>query len=119
MNYDVYLYELKDTLSNIAEIENYDESIENRALFQFCSGNLKFNIGNESFPITNIIVDFDESKKIKSVMLHVIIADWHVQEMWTKLYEEGFFDLDLYPIMYDPGFPTRIFLAPIKIPQYL
>lgn len=95
---------------------DFDKNVTNISGSTFISLKEPIDIGEHpgTAKVFSMSINVEEDN-ISLVVLNLCLNSNDLQSVWTNILQEGFLDLELYPIMVDDlNKPIHLYLAPIR-----
>ena len=93
MEFNVSVQELLKAIGN-SNIKSIDDNHSDK-MFVKLSNAIILGEPDWNYRVFSIVIVY-EKERVKCVILNMLIDPLHSQELWTKVLQEGFLDLELY-----------------------
>ena len=112
MEFNVSVQELLKAIGN-SNIKSIDDNHSDK-MFVKLSNAIILGEPDWNYRVFSLVIVY-EKERVKCVILNMLIDPLHSQELWTKVLQEGFLDLELYPATIEDEYLVGTFcLVPIK-----
>lgn len=107
MEFNVSVQELLKAIGT-SNIKSIDDNHSDK-MFIKLSNAIIIGEPDWNYRVFSLVIVY-EKERVKCVILNMLIDPLHSQELWTKVLQEGFLDLELYPATIEDEYLVGTFL---------